>query len=455
MLPKIKLNNKKPIYVKFAQDVDFFELFKKIESNFDNCYILESLWQEGGRSRYHIIGFDPDEIISAKKNELKIKNQNGEKIYKIKNPYYALREIMPRDVITRQYAGGLLGYLAYDCINYFEPSLNVSLNKKFDQFKFGVYKDGLVYDKITGEIYYFYFNENRFDLIKKISKKNILLDQKLKVIFIKNTKTKEEYGRIIKSVKNDISAGKIFQCVIGFKTEFNIKGDNILIYEKLRQINPSPFMYYVKFKDEKIIGASPEFLFRLKEREMETFPLAGTIKRGKTAEEDRQLARQLLNDPKERAEHSMLIDLHRNDIGRVAEFGTVRAKNIMDIKKFSYVQHISSEVFGVIKNSEDMFSALASNFPAGTLSGAPKIEAIKIINREEGEPRGIYGGAIGHFGFNNECSFAIPIRSLFVSGEEAYTQTGSGIVYDSNVEDEYREIINKLAAMRKTLSEFE
>lgn len=455
MLPKIKLNNKKPIYVKFAQDIDFFELFKKIESAFDNCYILESLGHEGSRSRYHIIGFDPDEIISAKKNELKIKNQDGEKIYKIKNPYDGLREIMPQDVITRQYAGGLLGYLAYDCINYFEPSLNISLNKKFDQFKFGSYKDGLVYDKITNEIYYFYFNENRFDLIKKISKKNISTDQKLKVNFIKNTKTKKEYGKIVKSVKNDISAGKIFQCVIGFKTEFKVKGNDILIYEKLRQINPSPFMYYVKFGDEKTIGASPELLFRLKQREMETFPLAGTIKRGKTEEEDRQLARQLLNDPKERAEHSMLIDLHRNDIGRVAEFGTVRAKNIMDIKKFSHVQHISSEVSGVIKNGEDMFSALASNFPAGTLSGAPKIEAMKIINREENEPRGIYGGAVGHFGFNNECSFAIPIRSLFISGEYAYTQTGSGIVYDSNIEDEYQEIINKLAAMRKTLSEFE
>ncbi len=455
MLPKIKLNNKKPIYIKFAHDINFFDLFKKIENSFDNCYILESLGQDGSRSRYHIIGFDPEEIISAKKDELKIKNKDGEKIYKTKNPYRALREIIPQNVITRQYAGGLMGYLGYDCVNYFEPSLNVLLNKKFDQFKFGAYKDGLVYDKITGEIYYFYFNKNRFDLIKKISKEKILPAKKLKVYFIKNTKTKEAYNKIVKSVKNEILAGKIFQCVVGFKTEFDIKGDDILIYEELRKINPSPFMYYIKFGTEKIIGASPELLFRLKQKEMETFPLAGTIKRGKTMEDDRRLARQLLNDAKERAEHSMLIDLHRNDIGRVAEFGSVKVKNIMDIKKFSHVQHISSEVSGIIKNSEDMFSALASNFPAGTLSGAPKIEAMKIINREENEPRGIYGGAVGHFGFNNECSFAIPIRSLFIADKYAYTQTGSGIVYDSAAENEYQEIINKLAAMRKTLSKFE
>ncbi|MEA2065396.1 MAG: anthranilate synthase component I family protein [Patescibacteria group bacterium] len=457
MPPKIKLNNKKPIYIKFAQNIDFFDLFKKIEKVFDNCYILESLGQDGSRSRYHIIGFDPEEIISAKKNRLKIQNKNGKYIYdkNVENPYYALREIMPQEAITRQYAGGLLGYLGYDCVNYFEPSINVLLNKKFDQFKFGVYKDGLIYDKITGEIYYFYFNKNRFDLIKKISKEKFLPVKKLKIDFVKNTKTKKEYADIIRSVKNEILAGKIFQSVVGFKTEFNIMGDDILIYEKLRRINPSPFMYYIKFGNEKIIGASPELLFRLRQNEIETFPLAGSIKRGKTKNEDKELARQLLNDPKERAEHSMLIDLHRNDIGRVAKFGTVRVKNIMDIKKFSHIQHISSEVSGVIKNGEDMFSALASNFPAGTLSGAPKIEAMKIIDREENEPRGVYGGAVGHFGFNNECSFAIPIRSLFIFGEYAYTQTGSGIVYDSSIKNEYQEIINKMAAMRKTLSKFE
>lgn len=185
---------------------------------------------------------------------------------------------------------------------------------------------------------------------------------------------------------------------------------------------------------------------------METFPLAGTAKRGKTAAEDQELARRLLNDPKEIAEHNMLVDLHRNDLGRVAKFGTVKVRSLMDIKKFSHVQHISSEISGVIKEGEDMFSALAASFPAGTLTGAPKIESMKIINRIENVPRGPYGGAVGHFGFDGNCTFAISIRSLFVSGDYAFAQTSGGVVLDSDPEKEYEEIENKLAGMRKALN---
>ena len=362
---------------------------------------------------------------------------------------------MPQDIITRRYSGGLVGYLGYDCVNYFEPSLNVKLHEKYDQFKFGVYEDGLIYDKTTGEIFYFHFGNDRMDVLQDIIKQRDTPSLSLKTEFIGNTKTKPAHQKMVEDVKQEINEGKVFQCVVGFKTKFKIEGDDILIYEKLRQVNPSPFMYHIKFGEEKMIGASPELLFRLTQREMETFPLAGTIKRGKTEEEDRKLARELLNDPKERAEHSMLIDLHRNDIGRVAEFGTVKVHKIMEIVRFSHVQHVSSEVMGVIKKGEDMFSGLASNFPAGTLSGAPKIEAMKIIDREEKEPRGIYGGAVGHFGFNGGCSFAIPIRSLFISGKEAYAQTAGGIVYDSTAENEHQEILNKLAPMQKVLLSFE
>ena len=223
---------------------------------------------------------------------------------------------------------------------------------------------------------------------------------------------------------------------------------------ELRHVNPSPHMYYVKFGDKKIIGASPELLFRLRNGEMETFPLAGSIKRGLSAEEDIKLARTLLNDPKEIAEHNMLVDLHRNDLGRVAKFGTVKVRKLMEIKKYSHIQHISSEVIGIIKKGEDMFSGLASSFPAGTLSGAPKIESMKIIQRVEKNPRGPYGGALGHFGFNGNCTFAIPIRTLFVSGEYAYTQASGGIVYDSLPANEYQEIKNKLGAQEKVLNSF-
>jgi len=192
-------------------------------------------------------------------------------------------------------------------------------------------------------------------------------------------------------------------------------------------------------------------LFSLRDGEMTTRPLAGTARRGKDDAEDQALARELLNDPKERAEHTMLVDLHRNDIGRVAQFGTVRVRDLMSVKKFSHVQHISSEIVGMIHPNHDMFSAFASNFPAGTVSGAPKIESMKIIEKNEPEARGPYGGGVGHFGFNGDCTFALALRSIFIAGDTAYAQTSGGIVYDSDPEKEYAEIQNKLAAMKKAL----
>lgn len=184
---------------------------------------------------------------------------------------------------------------------------------------------------------------------------------------------------------------------------------------------------------------------------MQTSPLAGTIKRGKNLYQDQKLARELLSDPKEKAEHNMLVDLHRNDLGKVAKFGTVKTRDLMSVKKFSHVQHISSEIAGILNKGEDMFSALAANFPTGTLTGAPKIEAIKIIDQNETCARGPYGGAVGHFGFNGDCTFAIAIRSLFLSDNYAYTQTSGGIVYDSKPDKEYDEIQKKLAAMKEVL----
>ncbi|MCC6275799.1 MAG: anthranilate synthase component I family protein, partial [Leptospiraceae bacterium] len=252
----------------------------------------------------------------------------------------------------------------------------------------------------------------------------------------------------------EIKAGNTFQCQIGFKSEFEISGNTLPIYSELRQINPSPHMFYLKFAGNKLIGASPELLFRLRNGEMESFPLAGSIKRGDYAEEDLKLAKMLLNNPKEIAEHNMLVDLHRNDLGRVAKFGTVKVRRLMDIKKFSHIQHISSEVTGIIRKKEDMFSGLATSFPAGTLSGAPKIESMKIIERLENNPRGPYGGALGHFGFNGDCTFAIPIRTLFISENYAYTQASGGIVYDSTPEGEYDEVIRKAAAIEKVLKKF-
>ncbi len=357
---------------------------------------------------------------------------------------------MPPQTIARNYAGGLIGYLSYEAVNYFESTLNIKIHNLFDQFMFGVYTDGLILDKLTNELFYFYYDADRSNILKKVIQTK-RKTKPLQVKFIKDGLTKKAHAEIVERVKEHIRAGNTFQCEVGFKTEYNIYGNTLKIYEKLRIINPSPFMYYLKFGNKKIIGASPELLFSLRNGEMTTRPLAGTIRRGIDEKEDQKLARTLLNDPKEKAEHNMLVDLHRNDIGRVAKFGTVKVRDLMTVKKFSHVQHISSEIVGLIRSEDDMFSALASNFPMGTICGTPKVETIKIIDSNEPEARGPYGGGVGHFGFNGDCTFALALRSLFISDEYAYAQTSGGIVYDSVPEKEYDEIQRKLAAMRKVL----
>jgi len=417
-IEKISLPGK-PNYRSLAVNCDFYQLFCKIESKYKNCFLLESLGEESYVSRNHIIGFDPKQMIFASdRHTLCIEDTDtGEvKKYTTDNPYYALREIVPQNIISRRYAGGLVGYLGYDCVNFFEPSLNIQTSDDFEPFKFGVYKDGLVYDQMTGEVFYYYYDECRFEEVEQILEQPFEGFGPLTTKCLGDTMSREEHELAVNKVKEDICAGLIFQSEVGFKTRYRFEGDTMPIYAKLRQVNPSPHMYYMKFEDQKIIGASPELLFRLRNGEMETFPLAGTTKRGKDKNEDLQLARKLLNDPKEIAEHNMLVDLHRNDIGRVARFGTVKVRNLMDIKRYSHVQHISSEIVGILGENQDMFSSLASNFPAGTLTGAPKIEAMKIINELEGEGRGPYGGALGQFCFNGDCTFAIPIRSVFING---------------------------------------
>lgn len=444
-LPKFKISGK-PKYLKLGEDLDFYALFQKIEEQFDTCFILESLGEEGKFARYSIIGFDPNHIISARGKDLIIDG----KPYSVKNPYFALRKIMPQKTIAKNYSGGLVGYLSYEAVNYFEPKLDIKIHPLFDQFLFGFYQDGIIFDKTTSEIFYFYYDKNRSALIRKVMKSTIK-KKTFNITFSGHSSDKNTHLKLVEEIKKEITAGNIFQCEAGFKSEFIIQGDALSVYEKLRKINPSPFMYYLKFSSKKIIGASPELLFGLRDTEIQSNPLAGTIKRGRDDKEDQKLARELLSDEKERAEHAMLVDLHRNDIGRVARFGTVRIRDLMSIKKFSFVQHISSEICGTLKQGEDQFSGLAANFPAGTLTGAPKIEAMKIINRNEKTARGPYGGAVGHFGLNGDCTFAIAIRSLFIKDNYAFSQTCGGIVYDSEPEKEFNEILMKLSAMKEAL----
>jgi anthranilate synthase component 1 len=453
--PEKILLPRKPKYVTLTSDCDFFGLFKKIEKRFDNCFMLESLGEDSHISRHSIIGFDPEKILWAQGKHLHIESRSGDtETYEADNPYYLLREICPQNILSRVYAGGLTGYLGYDAMNYFEPTLSLQASDMFDAFRFGLYKDGLILDKMTGEVIYFYYDDDRTELVNELLAAPIPANGPLEITAAGDSMGRQEHAEAVAKVKQDIIDGKIFQVEVGFKKWFDLEGDTIGIYEKMREVNPSPQMYYLKFGSQKVIGASPELLFRLRQGEMETFPLAGTAKRGATAKEDTDFARALLNDPKEIAEHNMIVDLHRNDIGRVARFGTVKVRALMDIKRFSHVQHISSEIVGIIAPEHDMFSALASNFPAGTLTGAPKIEAMKIIDDLESDGRGPYGGAVGQFSFNGDCNFAIPIRSLFAKGNKAYVQTCGGNVYDSNAEDEFEEIQRKFAGTKKVLDSF-
>lgn len=447
----------KPTYIDFQNDLDFFELFGRIEQQFTTCFLLESLGEQSYDSRYSVIGFEPDYFFSARGNALRVTHQGSVASLETAKPYDYLREILPNDVLSRSYAGGLVGYLGYECGNYFEPTLGLKSHDEFPALQMGLFTDGLVHDKLTGHTTYFYFLENRLQILQDAANKP-RKTQSTRVRAIGQSKTPAQHAEMVAQARHEIIEGNTFQVQIGLAENYEVEGDWLNIYTSLRKINPSPHMFYLKFKENekslRLLGASPELLYRQRQGEMESFPLAGTARRGNTPDEDQQLVRALLSDPKEIAEHNMLVDLHRNDLGRVARYGSVKVRRIFDIKKFSHVQHISSEVVGLLHPREDMFSALAASFPAGTLSGAPKIESMKIIDRIENEPRGPYGGAVGHFGFNGDCTFAIPIRTIFAVDGKAYIRASGGVVYDSTAEGEYAEIQNKLAATRKALAEY-
>lgn len=459
-LPKLALP-RKPVYLKVKEEINFFELFSRIEGDCTYCFLLESLDLGNPNARYDVIGFAPEALLWADSAQL-FWQKEGESPIAIppkvsgENPYETIAKWMPQDSISRNYAGGLVGYLGYDASNFFETVLALRWHKHFAPLFFGLYTDGLIYDKLTGEILYFYYNNNRMDLVKEYlgSRASSQLASAFRAKSQGFSCTQARHKEMLSETLEEIKAGKTFQCQIGFQENYEVQGKAIAFYKELAKINPSPHMYYMKFDKKVLIGASPELIFRLQQKEIESFPLAGTKGRSHEKNADMELARQLLNDPKEIAEHNMLVDLHRNDIGRASRFASVRVRRLMDIKKFSHVQHISSEIVGLLHRDYDMFSGLAASFPAGTLSGAPKIESMKIIERLEQSPRGPYGGAVGHFGLNGDCTFAIPIRTFFVHGEEAFARASGGIVYDSSAENEYLEIQRKLAAIKQAMGKF-
>jgi anthranilate synthase component I len=259
--------------------------------------------------------------------------------------------------------------------------------------------------------------------------------------------TKDQFEQMVASAKDHIGEGDIFQVVLSRRTDFRVRGDPLEIYRVLRRMNPSPYMFFLDFNQHQLLGSSPEMLVRLEGTKLTTRPLAGTRPRAADPEEDEKLKMDMLLDEKERAEHLMLVDLHRNDMGRVSEFGSVKVTELMEVEKYSHVQHIVSNVESELRHDRDAFDALRACFPAGTVTGAPKVRAMQIISELERAPRGPYAGTVGYFDFNGSMDFAITIRSISVVGNHASVQAGAGIVYDSVPEREFAETEHKMGAM--------
>ena len=297
--------------------------------------------------------------------------------------------------------------------------------------------------------------ENLISQLKKPATPGSRIQHPASRIKIKSNFTKEAFKKSVRKAKEYIRAGDIIQAVLSQRLETKITVDPFDIYRALRTINPSPYMYYLKCENLKLIGSSPEILVRLEEGMVEVRPIAGTRPRGKTEKEDRALEKELLADPKERAEHIMLVDLGRNDVGRVAEFGTVKVNELMVIERYSHVMHIVSDVTGKLKKDRDSFDILRASFPAGTVTGAPKIRAMEIIDELEPVKRGPYAGAVGYFSFSGNLDTCITIRTIVITGNQAYIQAGAGIVADSVPEREYQETLNKAKALIKAIEKAE
>jgi len=439
-----------------------------------DTYLLESA--DGGEkvARYSFIGFNPVAKLTIKGDKVGFKTEDP----KLKtldiiglDPLNVLKRILSQftlvDAGTARFFGGFVGYFSYDAVRHF-----VELDENKDDLnepdcEFVLAKNNLIFDHKAGKTL---LTQNEFiegdDLKGDVDEEAVMrkLDEirsslrlpvfreeaRRKIEITSNLTDRHFHGAVRKAVKY-IKDGDIIQAVLSQRFETDYDGDSFNVFRNMKRINPSPYMYHLDFGDRKIVGSSPEMLARVEGKKVVTYPIAGTRKRGETPEEDKKLEDELLKDKKERAEHLMLVDLGRNDIGRVAKFGSVKVNKFMGVEKFSHVQHLVSEVEGELVEGKDCFDAFRSIFPAGTVSGAPKVRAMEIINELEPTRRGIYAGSVGYFSFNGNMDSAITIRTIVFEGKKAYLQAGAGIVADSKPEKEFQETVSKAKAMVRAL----
>lgn len=471
------------VYEMYSDITTSIEVLKILKGISKHCYMLESVEDSQKWGRYTFLGFNPileftcqDGVVQIK-GDLEFKDSeklaNGEvTTIETNNPGEIIKDLIRQNKSPKfdnlpSFTGGFVGYFAYDYIKYSEPSLNLDAQNQ-DQFKD---IDIMLFDKViafdnfrqkiviivnikTDDLRNNYRNACRelseiADLIKNGKKAKIqplTLESDFKPVF-----SREQYGQMVMKAKEYIKEGDIFQVVLSNRIEADISGSLFDTYRVLRTTNPSPYMFYFSSDDIEIVGASPETLVKLEDRKLYTFPLAGTRPRGKDEKEDLLLEEELLSDEKELAEHNMLVDLGRNDIGRISEIGSVKVEKYLSVEKFSHVMHIGSTVTGTLREDLDELSAIDSILPAGTLSGAPKIRACEIINELENNKRGIYGGAIGYIDLSGNIDTCISIRLAFARNNKVFIRSGAGIVADSVPNLEFSECMNKAAAVIRAL----
>ena len=426
-----------------------FQIYNKISRNYSHSFLFESLSGPEVLAETSVMGFDPKIILKGYSNKVEIITKDKTQTIQTTDPFAELKKLLGKyDDQRYRYLGGAVGVVNYDAVRLVEDIDDANETSE-PLMEFGIYDDGIIYDNVHKKLFYFYHDENRFD--KLIMNEDTFGNFKSSEV-IPNM-DKDKFSNIVNKAKKYIHDGDIFQVVLSRKFAFDVTGDNLTLYKTLRKLNPSPYMYHLKQDTKTIIGASPEMLVRITDDKVETFPIAGTRKITDNEEKNQQLADELIHDEKELAEHTMLVDLGRNDIGRVCKYGTVHPESLMQIKQFSHVQHIVSHVIGNLAPENDMFDAFQAVFPAGTVSGAPKVRAMQIINDLETETRGPYAGAVGYFSYNGCCDFAIAIRSIFIENNKGFVQSGAGIVSDSVAENEFKETEHKAGAMLQALKE--
>jgi len=461
-----------PISLELFSDIKTpIEVLKILKATGKMCYLLESV--EGGEKwgRYSFLGFDPTLAVTCLDGEVVVKNGKIKDIL-ADDPRTVLREILaqwksPKLDFLPVFTGGFVGYISYDFVKYTETNLVLENEnaENFDDMNLMLFDKVIAYDHLRQKIVVIVniktgnFEANYIDGVIKLKEIEALIKNCNSAVAFRGQVTseyrslfsKEYYCEMVEKTREHIYQGDIFQAVISNRLEADFEGDLLSAYRVLRTVNPSPYMFYIDFDAVQVAGASPETLVSLKNSRLSTYPIAGTCPRGETPEEDEAFIAELLKDEKELSEHNMLVDLGRNDLGKVSEFGSVKVETYQEVVRYSHVSHISSTVTGMLKDGLDQLDALGAVLPAGTLSGAPKKRAIEIINALEGQKRGVYGGAVGYIDFSGNMDMCIAIRMAVRKNDKVYVSAGAGIVADSIPENEFNESRNKARAMFEAL----